>query len=155
MIEIERKFLVKDLSFKKGATRVTRLSQGFLSTDPSRTVRVRTSEQNAWITVKGMGSEDGTSRFEWEKDIPLEEAKALLKLCKPVIIEKTRYEIPAGNHIFEVDVFHGENEGLLLAEIELNHASEAYELPNWLGKEVTGDNAYYNASLSKHPFSKW
>ncbi|MCW1952954.1 MAG: CYTH domain-containing protein [Flavobacteriia bacterium] len=155
MIEIERKFLVKDRTFESMATKITRLSQGFLSTEPERTVRVRTSDEKAWITVKGLGSEDGTSRFEWEKEIPASEGRALLLLCKPSLIEKTRYLVPYGAHLYEVDVFEGDNAGLIVAEIELSHAQESFEIPTWLSEEVTGNKAYYNASLSQMPFSSW
>jgi len=155
MIEIERKFLVKNHSFIMSASSATELSQGFLSTDPFRTVRVRVSDSSGWITIKGIGSSDGTTRFEWEKAISLEEAKALLKLCKEGIIEKTRYEVAVGFHIFEIDVFKGLNEGLVVAEIELSQATDSFEKPAWLGEEVTGNTSYYNASLSEKPFKKW
>lgn len=155
MIEIERKFLVKDRSFEGMATKIIKLRQGFLSTDPERTVRVRISNENAWLTIKGLGSEDGTSRFEWEKEISVEEGRALLLLCKPSIIEKTRFVVPYGLHFYEVDVFEGENTGLVIAEIELSQAYEVFETPDWLSDEVTGNMAYYNTSLSQKPYTKW
>ncbi|MCG5643917.1 CYTH domain-containing protein [Flavobacteriaceae bacterium LSUCC0859] len=155
MIEIERKFLVKDRSFIPLASQIIKIRQGFLSTDPERTVRVRSTNHKAWITVKGLGSADGTTRFEWEKELPLEEAHALLNLCVPALIEKVRYVVPHGAHTYEVDVFEGENQGLIVAELELSSAQEQFETPSWLSEEVTGDKAYYNASLSQRPFSSW
>jgi len=155
MIEIERKFLVKNESFKDEAFKQTRIIQGFLSTDPKRTVRVRIKGDLGFLTIKGKGNKTGTSRFEWEKEIPLVEAQALLKLCKKGVIDKTRYEVKVGNHIFEVDEFLGDNEGLVVAEVELSNENEAFTKPNWLGEEVTGETKYYNSQLSKHPFKKW
>ncbi len=152
--EIERKFLVKS-DFKSFATSHKRIVQGYLSSVPERNVRVRIKENQAYLTIKGKGNESGTSRFEWEKEISVEEAQALMKLCEPGIIDKTRYLIPTGKHTFEVDEFYGENEGLIMAEIELNNENEDYEKPEWLGDEVTGDIRYYNAQLMKVPFKKW
>ncbi len=155
MQEIERKFLVKDNSFKTKALKATAIAQGYLSTHPERTVRVRIKGEKGFLTVKGKGNESGTTRFEWEKEIPFEEAKMLLQLCEKGVIEKTRYEIPVGNHTFEVDEFYGENEGLVLAEIELAHEDEIFEKPEWLGAEVTGNVQYYNAYICKNPYSTW
>lgn len=155
MIEIERKFLVTDTSFKKEAIKNTRIVQGFLNTHPKRTVRVRIKGELAFITVKGIGNQSGTSRFEWEKQIPLPEAEELLPLCEPGMIEKTRFEVPSGNHVFEIDEFYGKNQGLTIAEIELSHENELFSKPSWLGKEVTGDSKYYNSQLSKKPFILW
>lgn len=98
---------------------------------------------------------DGLTRFEWEKEISVSEAELLLRLCEPGVIDKTRHEIPSGKHTIEVDVFHGENEGLIMAEIELERADEQLSLPSWIGKEVTGDERYYNSFLNKHPFRSW
>ena len=155
MIEIERKFLVTTKDFKKEAKRKTRIIQGFLNTDKERTVRIRLRGNQGFITVKGMSSNDGVSRFEWEKEISETEAEALLKLCEKGVIEKIRHEVEIGNHIFEVDEFFGDNQGLIVAEVELNHVSETFEKPLWLGQEVTGDIKYYNSQLSQHPFNSW
>ncbi|MEL0651896.1 CYTH domain-containing protein [Algibacter sp. TI.3.09] len=155
MIEIERKFLVKSEAFKDEAFKQTRISQGFLNTDKARTVRVRLKGEQGFITIKGASSESGLSRFEWEKEIPKQEAEALLELCEPSIIDKTRYEIKLGQHIYEVDEFYGDNFGLIVAEIELNTETETYIKPDWLGNEVTGDVKYYNSQLSKNPFKSW
>ncbi|SEM07659.1 CYTH domain-containing protein [Aquimarina amphilecti] len=155
MIEIERKFLVKSISFKDVAQTSTKISQGYLNSDPERAVRVRIKKEKGFLTIKGKSNESGTSRFEWEKEIDIKEAEALLQLCEKGVIEKTRYEIPIGNHIYEVDEFFGENLGLTIAEIELNNEQEAFLKPDWLGKEVTGDPKFYNSQLSKHPFKNW
>lgn len=155
MIEIERKFLVVSNDFKKEAHKKNRIVQGFLNTDPIRTVRVRVKEGQGFLTVKGKGNENGTTRFEWEREIPVNEAEALLKLAEPGAIDKIRYEVNVGEHLFEVDEFLGENEGLVVAEIELTHENENYEKPVWLGPEVTGQPEYYNAQLSKNPYKTW
>lgn len=155
MIEIERKFLVKSQAFKDEAFNKTHIKQGFLSTDKERTVRVRLKGEKGFLTIKGASSNDGLSRFEWEKEISKEDTEQLFKLCKKGIIDKMRYEVKSGNHIFEIDEFFGDNEGLVLAEIELNTEDEAFEKPNWLGKEVTGDIRYYNSQLSNQPFKTW
>ena len=155
MIEIERKFLTTSGMFKAVAFKQTRITQGYLSSVPNRTVRVRTKGNKGYLTIKGMSNESGLSRFEWEKEIPIKEAESLLLLCEKGIIDKCRYEVKFGNHIFEVDEFYGENEGLILAEIELDSETETFEKPSWLGKEVTGDNRYYNSYLSQNPFGDW
>ena len=155
MQEIERKFLVKNESFKSLATAKKKIAQGYLNTNPERTVRVRIANEKAFLTIKGKGNETGMTRFEWEKEIPLEEAKSLLELCEKGVIEKTRFEIPSGKHLFEVDEFYGENVGLIIAEIELSDENEAFEKPDWLGKEVTNDERFYNAYLSKNSFKNW
>lgn len=154
-LEIERKFLVKSDAFKIEATTSTRIVQGFLNTHPERTVRIRIDGDFGYLTIKGKSNTTGTSRFEWEKEITPKEAEELIPLCEPKVLEKTRYKIPIGNHFFEVDEFHGENEGLVIAEIELKHEQEIFELPDWLGKEVTGEIKYYNSQLSKQPFNTW
>ena len=154
-IEIERKFLVKNDDFKKMSFQQKTLQQGYLNSDKHRTVRIRISDNQGFITVKGVSNAAGTTRFEWEKEIDIEEAKQLLALCEPNIIEKTRFLVKNGIHIFEIDEFFGANKGLLIAEIELNSENEAFEKPSWLGEEVTGNTKYYNASLSKLPFSSW
>jgi CYTH domain-containing protein len=155
MIEIERKFLVSSKAFKKEAFKETRISQGFLNTDKERTVRVRIKGDLGFITVKGKSTSDGLSRFEWEKEIDKQEAESLLKLCEPTIIDKVRYEIKVGKHIFEVDEFFGDNQGLIIAEVELENTNDVIEKPNWLGQEVTGDIKYYNSLLSKQPYKTW
>lgn len=155
MIEIERKFLVKDDSFKAAAFTQNRIAQGYLSSVPERTVRVRVKGDKGYLTIKGVSNDAGMSRFEWEKEIPFDEAKKLLLLCEKGVIDKTRFEIKQGNHIFEVDEFYGENEGLIIAEIELESETETFEKPNWLGHEVTGDTRYYNACLSNNPYKNW
>lgn len=155
MQEIERKFLVTSEAFKNEAHKRILIWQGFLNTHPERTVRVRIQGNDGFITIKGKSNETGLSRFEWEKQISLAEAEALLHLCEPGIIEKTRYEISSDNHTFEVDEFTAENEGLIIAEIELESENEPFSKPDWLGKEVTGDVKYYNSQLSKNPFKNW
>jgi adenylate cyclase len=155
MLEIERKFLVTSEQFKTEAFQQNRIVQGYLSSVPERTVRVRIKGGNGFLTIKGKGNESGMSRLEWEKEISLAEAEELLQLCEKGVIDKVRYEIKKGNHVFEVDVFSGDNEGLILAEIELNSESESFEKPNWLGEEVTNDERYYNAYLSKNPYKNW
>lgn len=155
MIEIERKFLVTSDAFKTEADKKTRIIQGFLNTDKDRTVRIRLKGEQGFITVKGKSTDDGLSRFEWEKEISKDDAESLLKLCEKGAIDKIRYEVNVRNHVFEIDEFFGANEGLVIAEIELNHVSEVFERPNWLGKEVTGNSKYYNSQLSKTPFKSW
>ena len=155
MIEIERKFLVTSFEFKNESYAKKSIVQGYLSSNPERMVRIRTNGKDGFITIKGMGNKSGMSRFEWEKMISLEEATALLKLCEEGAIEKIRYEVKVGNHVFEVDEFFGENKGLVMAEIELESEDEVFEKPSWLGKEVTNDVKYYNAYLSQNPFTKW
>ncbi len=155
MIEIERKFLVNSDAFKKDALRKNHIAQGYLNSAPERAVRVRIKGDTGYLTIKGKSNETGLSRFEWEKEIPLAEAKALLLLCEKGIIEKNRYEVLVGKHLFEVDEFFGENEGLLLAEVELQSESEFFEKPDWLGDEVTQDQRYYNSYISNHPFTSW
>ena len=155
MIEIERKFLVLNNSFKNEATGHKRIVQGYLSSNPERTVRVRLKGENGYLTIKGKGNESGTTRMEWEKEITPAEAEQLLQLCESGSIDKVRYEIPYGEHIYEVDEFFGDNNGLVIAEIELNDENENFIKPSWLGEEVTGDNRYYNAYLSNNPYTSW
>lgn len=153
--EIEKKFLVKSDAFKAQASKETRITQGYLSSIPERTVRVRIKGSKGFITIKGIGSASGASRYEWEKEIPVEEVEELLKICEPGVIDKTRYEVKAGPYKFEVDEFYGENQGLVVAEIELTSESDSFEKPEWLGEEVTGDVKYYNSMLMKNPYTKW
>lgn len=155
MIEIERKFLVINDSFKAIAFAENDIAQGYLSSVPERTVRVRLKGDKGFLTIKGVSNEAGMSRFEWEKEIPLAEAEMLLLLCEEGAISKRRFEVKYENHIFEVDEFYGANEGLIVAEIELDSETDTFEKPDWLGDEVTGDVRYYNAYLNNIPFNKW
>ena len=155
-VEIERKFLVAG-EYKPFATESVHISQGYLNSASGRTVRVRVRGDKGYLTVKGPSKDGGLSRFEWEMEIPLADAEAMLELCETGVIDKTRWLIPAGDgvHIWEVDEFHGANEGLVVAEIELTSESDSFERPSWLGPEVTGDRRYYNSQLTLHPYSKW
>ncbi|HMI06761.1 MAG TPA: CYTH domain-containing protein [Flavobacterium sp.] len=155
MLEIERKFLVTSDAFKKEAYAKNHIAQGYLNSDPERTVRIRIKGESGFLTIKGKGNETGTTRLEWETEISLLEAKPLLAICEKGIIDKIRYEIKAGKHVFEVDEFFGDNEGLVVAEIELRDENEPFEKPHWLGLEVTNDKRYYNAYLSNNPFKNW
>jgi adenylate cyclase len=154
MTEIERKFLFKNTDFLKGI-KGKRITQGYLSTDPERTVRVRIKSDQGFLTIKGKSNHSGLSRYEWEKEITTQEAEQLLQLCLPGVIDKTRYEVVIENHIWEIDIFHGENNGLLLAEIELKSEEEPFLKPEWIDKEVTGDMRYYNSYISEKPYSIW
>jgi CYTH domain-containing protein len=155
MVEIERKFLVKSEEFKTQSTQKFRIIQGFLNTNPERTVRIRIRGDQAFLTIKGKSSENGLTRFEWEKEMPVVEADELMKLCEPGIIDKTRYLVEIKEHTFEIDEFFGQNQGLIVAEIELNSENDTFEKPEWLGEEVTGEIRYYNSQLIKNPFSNW
>jgi len=155
MIEIERKFLVTSSQFITDAFRSSRIVQGYLNSNPARTVRIRIKGDKGYLTIKGVGNESGLSRFEWEKEIPVADAERLLILCETGIIDKIRHEVKFKNHIIEVDVFAGANDGLIIAEIELQSEKETVEKPAWLGLEVTKDEKYYNAYLSKNPFQHW
>ncbi len=153
--EIERKFLVEG-DYKSLVIKSLRITQGYLSSVPERTVRVRIKDDSGYLTIKGPMNKTGISRFEWEMEIPVEEAKVLMELCEPGVIDKTRHIIPAsGGLFFEVDEFHDENKGLIVAEIELPNENRLFEKPLWLGREVTGDKRYYNSMLKKHPFKTW
>ncbi|WP_299054370.1 CYTH domain-containing protein [uncultured Polaribacter sp.] len=154
-VEIERKFLVKNDDFKSESYSKKYLKQGYLNTDKNRTVRIRISDKTAFITIKGKSNNAGTTRFEWEKEIQMQEAEALLLLCEPSIVEKTRYLVKAEPHTFEVDVFAGDNKGLIIAEIELKNETEKFIKPDWLADEVTGNVKYYNSNISKNPFKNW
>ena len=155
MNEIERKFLVTSTEFLSESIPSSRIVQGYLNSNPERTVRIRIKGTQGFITIKGKGNDSGTTRFEWEKEIEVIEAEQLLLLCEDVVIDKVRYEIPFGKHLYEVDVFEGDNKGLIIAEIELENENESFEKPNWLGEEVTGDDRYYNASLSISSYKNW
>ena len=152
--EIEKKFLVAG-EFKESAKKATRITQGYLSSVPERTVRVRVKGEKGYITVKGIGNDSGASRFEWEKEIPVEDVCDLLKICEPGVIDKTRYLVDCDGHTFEVDEFYGDNDGLVVAEVELSDENEAFTRPSWLGEEVTGDKKYYNSMLMKNPYKNW
>lgn len=152
--EIERKFLVTG-DYKSKAYANSRIKQGYISSAVGRTVRVRIRNEKGYLTIKGASNASGTSRYEWEKELTLNEAEDLMKLCEPGIIDKTRYLVQYGNHVFEVDEFYGENKGLVVAEVELNSENELFEKPDFLGQEVTGDVRYYNSHLMKSPFSDW
>ncbi len=152
--EIERKFLVTG-SFRELAQKSTRITQGYLCSVPERTVRVRIKGDKGYITVKGIGSASGATRYEWEKEITSTEAEQLMQICEPGVIDKVRYLVPVGAHTYEVDEFHGENEGLTVAEIELAAEDESFVKPAWLGAEVTGDARYYNSMLMKQPYTRW
>ena len=154
-IEIERKFLVRSPEFKEQATGCSHFVQGYITSPPAKTVRVRIADDKAYLTIKGSGSASGMSRFEWEMEIPGKDALALLGICEGGVIEKDRYYVPFAGHTFEVDEFFGDNEGLVMAEVELSSEDEAFEKPEWLGQEVTGDSRYYNSSLRKHPYIQW
>jgi CYTH domain-containing protein len=155
MLEIERKFLVNSDQFKTLAFAKNHIAQGYLNSHPERTVRIRIKGESGFLTIKGKGNESGVSRFEWETEIPLMEARHLIQLCEKGVIDKIRYEVQSGNHVFEVDEFFGDNEGLVIAEVELKSEDEAFEKPDWLGNEVTNDERYYNAFLSQHPYKTW
>ena len=155
MIEIERKFLVHSDAYKREAVAQKKIIQGYLSSNPERTVRVRIKGKKAYITIKGKSSESGLSRFEWEKEISVLEAEQLLLLCEKGIISKTRFEIKSGKHTYEVDEFYDANAGLVIAEIELSNEEEIFIKPDWLAEEVTNDARYYNSYLSLSPFTTW
>ena len=154
-LEIERKFLVPDETYKQEAVKAIRIRQGYIAHDAGRTVRVRIADDKGFLTIKGP-SRDGISRQEWERESPLQDAEDLFLLCKEGAIDKVRHIIPApGGRKWEVDEFHGDNEGLVMAEIELGSPEEPYVKPAWLGKEVTGDKRYYNSHLCLHPYKEW
>lgn len=153
--EIERKFLVIDASYREQAYAASRISQGYICSARGCTVRVRIRDEKGFLTIKGASDASGMSRYEWEKEIPLAEAEELMKLCEPGMIDKTRYLVKCGTHIFEVDEFYGENQGLVVAEVELNNEDEAFDRPSFLGDEVTGQVKYYNSFLMKQPYKDW
>ena len=154
-LEIERKFLVVGDDYKRQAYSSSRITQGYICSSRGRTVRVRIRDARGYLTIKGPSENGGLSRYEFEKEIMLTEAEHLLKLCEPGMIDKTRYLVKSGKHTFEVDEFHGENEGLVMAEVELEYDDEPFEKPDFIGAEVTGDRRYYNSQLKAHPFTTW
>ena len=154
-LEIERKFLLLDDRFKHEAVRAVRMKQGYIASGAGRTVRVRIAGEQGFLTIKGP-SADGISRLEWEREIPVADAEELFLFCKKGVIDKTRYIVPAdGGRKWEIDEFYGDNEGLVMAEIELGWPDEPFVRPAWLGEEVTGDRRYYNAHLCEHPYKSW
>ncbi len=152
--EIERKFLVKG-DFKPFVSKEMRITQGYLSSVPERTVRVRVKGDKGFITIKGIGNSSGASRYEWEKEIPVSEVKELLDICEPGVIDKTRYQVEHEGFTYEVDEFYGDNEGLTVAEVELESEDQSFAKPEWLGEEVTGDVKYFNSMLMKNPYKNW
>lgn len=153
-MEIERKFRVVG-DYKSKAYASSRITQGYISSQRGRTVRVRIRDNRGYLTIKGASNATGTTRYEWEREIPIDEARQLMQLCEPGVIDKTRYLVRSGAHVFEVDEFYGENQGLVIAEVELAYEEEPYLRPDFLGDEVTGDVRYYNSQLMKHPYSLW
>lgn len=153
-LEIERKFLVTG-DYKSLATSHSRIIQGYLCSGSGRTVRVRLRDERGYLTIKGPSRDGGLSRYEFEKEITRDEALSLLHLCEPGIIDKIRWLVPMGDHIYEVDEFFGDNEGLVVAEVELRRPDEPYERAPFLGDEVTGDRRYYNSSLRQYPYKEW
>ena len=153
--EIERKFLVRGDAYRQQAESSSRIRQGYISSGRGSTVRVRIRGSRGYLTIKGPSEDGGISRYEFEKEITLDEAEHLMLLCEPGLIDKTRYLVSSGKHTFEVDEFHGENDGLVMAEVELGAEDEHYEKPDFIGEEVTGDKRYYNSYLRANPFSKW
>lgn len=156
-LEIERKFLVKKAgrTYKEQAYASSRITQGYICSERGRTVRVRIRDKRGYLTIKGPSDESGTTRYEFEKEITLDEAQHLIKLCEPGLIDKTRYLVKSGNHTFEVDEFYGENDGLVIAEVELQSEDEPFTKPDFIAEEVTGDRRFYNSSLRARPFSLW
>lgn len=154
-IEIERKFIVTSDSYKALAFSSDRIAQGYICREGGNSARVRVRGDKGYITIKGPSLDGGLSRFEWEKEIPVDEALELLKLCHDGIIDKTRHLVKCGAHTFEVDEFFGDNEGLTIAEVELGDANEEFEKPDFIGEEVTGDKRYYNSRLTRFPYKSW
>lgn len=154
-LEIERKFLVLNDTYKQQSFSHSHIQQGYITSERGRTVRIRIRDDRSYITIKGPSLDGGLSRYEFEQEIPLADARQLMKLCEPGIIDKTRWLVRSGDHIVEVDEFFGENEGLVMAEVELRTTTETVALPDFIGKEVTGDRRYYNSQLRRHPYTKW
>ncbi len=154
-MEIERKFLVVGDSYKQAATSSSRIRQGYICSDRGRTVRVRLRGGRGFLTIKGPSADGGLSRYEFEKEITPQEAERLFELCEPGAVDKTRWMVPCGAHTFEVDEFHGCNEGLVVAEVELSSPTEQFCKPAFVGREVTGDRRFYNSCLTKRPFTAW
>ena len=154
-LEIERKFLVRGEDYRKQATSKSRIKQGYIMSKNGRTVRVRIRDAHGFLTIKGPSQNGGLSRYEFEKEITLDEAEHLMEICEPGIIDKTRYLVKNGDYTFEVDEFYGDNDGLTVAEIELPSEDAVFNKPEWLGDEVTGDVRFYNSMLMKNPYKNW
>lgn len=154
-LEIERKFLVKGDDYKRQTTSKSRIQQGYICSGHGCTVRVRRRDQQAFLTIKGPSLDNGLSRYEFEKEITLDEAEHLFQLCEPGIIDKTRFLVPSGKHVFEVDEFYGDNEGLVMAEVELSNPDETFIKPDFIGCEVTGDRRFYNSHMRQNPYKLW
>ena len=155
MFEIERKFLVLDDSYKQLSYGSSHIMQGYICSERGRTVRVRIRDERAYLTIKGPSMNGGLSRYEFEREIPFADAQQMMLFCEPGVIDKTRWLVKSGPHTFEVDEFHGENNGLVVAEVELSSEEEAFEKPHFIGKEVTGDRRYYNSQLRANPYCNW
>ena len=153
-LEIERKFLVVG-DYKSLSASHSRIMQGYICSGRGRTVRVRLRDDKGYLTIKGPSLNGGLSRYEFEKEITMDEAQHLLQLCQGGVIDKRRYLVRSGDHTFEVDEFYGDNDGLVMAEVELGSETEEYEKPAFIGMEVTGDKRFYNSHLLGNPFSKW
>lgn len=153
-LEIERKFLVVG-EFRDQAYSHSRIRQGYISSGNGKTVRVRIRDDRGYLTIKGPSDQAGLARYEFETEISLSDAEDLMKLCEPGIIDKTRYLVRSGDHVFEVDEFYGDNEGLVMAEVELHSEDETFQKPAFIGPEVTGDRRYYNAHLRRNPYKLW
>lgn len=153
--EIERKFLVLDDSYKHEAFAKSHIRQGYICSERGRTVRVRIKDERTYLTIKGPSENGGLSRYEFEQEIPFDDAQQLMQLCEPGIIDKTRWLVKSGEHTFEVDEFHGENDGLVVAEVELESEQDTPIIPHFIGKEVTGDRRYYNSQLRQRPYTSW
>ena len=153
-VEIERKFLVQG-DYKSLAVSHSRIRQGYICSSRGRTVRVRLRDDKGYLTIKGPSLNGCLSRYEFEKEISVDEALSLLCLCEPGMVDKIRWLVPVGKHVFEVDEFFGDNEGLVVADVELAEETEDFERPAFLGMEVTGDRRYYNSSLRSNPYKKW
>ncbi len=155
MIEIERKFLVRGDGYKQQAFGSSHIRQGYICSERGRTVRIRIRDERAYITIKGPSLDGGLSRYEFEQEIPLDDAEKLLTLCEPGVIDKRRWLVKSGAHTFEVDEFFGDNAGLVMAEVELSAPDEEPKMPDFIGKEVTGDRRYYNSQLRRCPYRSW
>lgn len=153
-LEIERKFLVTG-EFRHQAYHHSRILQGYICSGNGRTVRVRIRDDKGFLTIKGPSGKQGLSRYEFETEIPLNDARDLMMLCEPGIIDKTRYLVKSGTHIFEIDEFYGDNEGLIMAEVELSDEKEQFLKPDFIGREVTGDRRFYNSHMRKNPYKLW
>ena len=153
--EIERKFLVLNDSYKRESFSHSRIQQGYITSERGRTVRIRIRDEKAYITIKGPSLNGGLSRYEFEQEIPMDDARQLMALCEPGIIDKTRWLVKSSSHTFEVDEFFGDNAGLVMAEVELRSEDDVVQIPDFIGDEVTGDRRYYNSQLRQHPYKEW